>query len=128
MPEINSTSWCDDAQNHIYNFLKDRFGQSNLDDIDERFRRLCEEIGELANVLDKSLDFTVDHVTYGYNKKQGSIEAELAGVNLTLNTLCSSLNLSLDYCTRKDIERMRKLPLDYFKDKQNKVLEDDKGV
>ena len=95
-----------------------------MDNIEERFKRLCEEVGELGSALSLNKQDALNSIEYGFNKNQGEIHQELGGVGMCLFSLAHSVNESLGSVVVNELERLIAVPKHVIKQKHNKkVLE-----
>jgi hypothetical protein len=85
----------------------------------ERMRRLLEETIELAQVEGVSRQFVEELTHYVYGKPVGERSREVGGVGLTLLGYCDAVGLSADQCEADELARVRALPREHFRVRQN---------
>jgi NTP pyrophosphatase (non-canonical NTP hydrolase) len=113
-------------QRQILEWANNTFGKATADNTGERIRRFAEEAVELCQAVGLDEQAMTDIIEHVYAKMPGNVAQEIGQVGVSLLGLAEHLNIQADDEERKEFERLKSLPTDYWQARQNAKAE--KGI
>lgn len=117
-----------EAEARIARWVVKCFGRASLESRRERTLRLLEEAIELAQAEELALDDVIRLVTRVFNRPPGTPENELSGVILTTLAYCKSTGFRLLGVAQSELERIERLPVEFFEKKHQSKVNDGTSV
>lgn len=105
-------------QKAVREWISTRFGQTALQDPQERIARVVEEACELSQASGMEIADLEAIAAYVYARPPGEVKQEAAGVAVTLFALAEGYRFDLLLETEKEIERITHLPATISQQKQ----------
>ncbi|MGZ5858710.1 MAG: DUF551 domain-containing protein [Burkholderiaceae bacterium] len=113
-------------QDQILAWACNTFGKATADNSGERIRRFAEEAVELAQAVGLDNQSMLDIIEHVYARIPGNLTQEIGQVGVSLLGLAQHLNIDADDEERKEFERIKSLPAEYWQARQNAKAE--KGI
>jgi hypothetical protein len=93
-------------QAQVLHWMHECFGPRDATDKPMRGHRFLEEALELVQACDITKEEALQLVDYVYGRPAGEPHQEVGGVMVTLAGLCSAIQLDLNECAQREIDRV----------------------